>query len=148
MAGSTGRSRNGAITGINVTPLVDITLVLLIVFMVTAKLIVGQKAITVDLPKAKTGSEVQEVLSVVLMASEGMHVNGERVPENDDGLVAIARAAVTKTPELRAVVKADGTVSHARVMHALDQLRVAGIAKVAFGVSPVLTTGGAGVEKP
>lgn len=46
------RGRNNAITGINVTPLVDITLVLLIVFMVTAKLIVNHSALTVDLPKA------------------------------------------------------------------------------------------------
>lgn len=137
MAGSTGRARNGAITGINVTPLVDITLVLLIVFMVTAKLVVGQKAITVDLPKAKTGSEVQEVLSVVLVAPEGMQVNGKPIVENDDALVALGRAALQQTPDVRAVVKADGAVPHARVMHALDQLRTAGIAKVAFGVSPV-----------
>lgn len=143
MASTTGRSRNGTITGINVTPLVDITLVLLIVFMVTAKLIVGQKAITVDLPHAKTGAEVQEVLSVVLVAPEGMQVNGEAVSESEDALVALARAAAEKTPDLRAVVKADGNVPHARVMHALDQLRLAGIAKVAFGVSPVPNASGA-----
>lgn len=143
MAGGTGRARSGAITGINVTPLVDITLVLLIVFMVTAKLIVGQKAIPVDLPKAKTGSEVQEVLSVVLIAPDGMQVNGQVVPENDSALASLANGAVRKTPDLRAVVKADGNVPHSRVMHALDQLRVAGIAKVAFGVSPVPTSRGA-----
>jgi len=139
MGGNTGRTTRGAITGINVTPLVDITLVLLIVFMVTAKLIVGQqqKAITVDLPKAKTGSDVvQEVLSIVLIAPTGMQVNGQTISESDDAaFVAMARSALTRNADLRAVVKADGAVSHARVMHVLDQLRVAGIAKIAFGVS-------------
>lgn len=148
MAGGAGRSRTGAITGINVTPLVDITLVLLIVFMVTAKLIVSQNAISVDLPKAKTGEGVQDVLSVVLVAPEGMQVNGQMVSENDDALVGLARAAAAKAPDLRAVVKADGTVAHSRVMHALDQLRVAGIAKIAFGVSPVPASSGASATKP
>jgi phytoene dehydrogenase-like protein len=54
-AGSSTRAPGGAITGINVTPLVDITLVLLIVFMVTAKLIVRRQALPVDLPKAASG---------------------------------------------------------------------------------------------
>jgi biopolymer transport protein ExbD len=59
MAATTSRGRSGAITGINVTPLVDITLVLLIVFMVTAKLIVNNKGLPIDLPKAATGGEVR-----------------------------------------------------------------------------------------
>jgi biopolymer transport protein ExbD len=133
---STSRARNGAITGINVTPLVDITLVLLIVFMVTAKLIVGQKAISVDLPKAQTGGEVQEVFSVVLVAPTGIQVNGKTLPD-DDALQNEANLAAKNTKDLRAVVKADGAVPHARVMHALDQIRAAGIGKVAFGVVPM-----------
>ena len=136
MAGGTARGRDGAITGINVTPLVDITLVLLIVFMVTAKLIVGQKAIPVELPKANTGSDVQEVLSVVLIAPEGMQVNGQVISEDGDALALRAKSAMKTNPDVRAVIKADGTVAHARVIHALDHLRAAGIAKVAFGVSP------------
>jgi biopolymer transport protein ExbD len=51
------------ITAINVTPLVDVTLVLLIIFMVTAKLITGQ-GIPLDLPKAKTAGATQTVLNV------------------------------------------------------------------------------------
>lgn len=135
MAGGSDRSARAAITGINVTPLVDITLVLLIVFMVTAKLIVGQRAISVDLPKARTGTEVQEVFSVVIYAPDRVEVNGVAV-QTDDQLASLARAAVTRSADLRAVVKADGAVPHSRVMHALDQLRLAGVAKVAFGVSP------------
>jgi biopolymer transport protein ExbD len=143
MGASASRARNGAITGINVTPLVDITLVLLIVFMVTAKLIVGQKAITVDLPKAQTGGEVQEVFSVVLVAPSGIQVNGQTLPD-DDALLASASAAAKNAKDLRAVVKADGAVPHARVMHALDQIRSAGISKVAFGVVPLPAASGQG----
>jgi biopolymer transport protein ExbD len=68
MAAASSRSSNGAITGINVTPLVDITLVLLIIFMVTAKLVVRRDAMTLDLPKATTGAEVQEIFSVAILA--------------------------------------------------------------------------------
>ena len=51
------RGGGGAITDINVTPLVDITLVLLIIFMVTAPMIVNNPSIKVELPKAATGDE-------------------------------------------------------------------------------------------
>jgi biopolymer transport protein TolR len=135
MGGGTSRSRSGAITGINVTPLVDVTLVLLIVFMVTAKLITGHKSISVDLPKARTGADAQEVFSVVLIMPTGLQVNGD-ILSDDDALLARATVAAKSAPEIRAVVKADGAVPHSRVMHALDQMRLAGISKVAFGVVP------------
>ena len=133
--GATSRGRSGAIVGINVTPLVDITLVLLIIFMVTAKLIVNRQAMSVDLPRAASGKDVQEVLSVVLAASGQTEVNGEAVP-GDEAIGALARTAFAKDKDVRAVLKADATVQHARVMHALDLLRLAGIAKVGFGVVP------------
>ena len=56
------------IVGINVTPLVDITLVLLIIFMVVAKMVVSQ-SVPLDLPKAASGTDVQVVFSVELYAS-------------------------------------------------------------------------------
>jgi biopolymer transport protein ExbD len=133
--GTTARGRGGAITGINVTPLVDITLVLLIIFMVTAKLIVNKDALTVDLPKASTGSEVQDILSIVLAPGEITQINGVAVL-SDDALLVQAKASFAKDKEVRAVLKADGTVPHARVMAVLDLLRRAGISKVAFGVVP------------
>src|SRR5260221_1670354 len=92
MAGNAQRAGIGAITGINVTPLVDIILVLLIVFMVTAKLIVGQHAIPLDLPKAVSGENVQEVFSVSLTAQGATFLNGAAVAD-DDALAGPARAA-------------------------------------------------------
>ena len=140
--GTTSRGRSGAIVGINVTPLVDITLVLLIIFMVTAKLIVNRQALSVDLPKAASGKDVQEILSVVLAATGETEVNGDLMP-NDDAIRARARAAFAKDKDVRAVLKADGAVQHVRVMHALDLLRLAGIAKIGFGVVPPKPTKGA-----
>lgn len=134
MAGFSSSKPNQPITGINVTPLVDITLVLLIIFMVTAKLVVS-RAVPMDLPKAATGGEVQEVFSVSLTASGGTLVDGAPVPD-DSGLLARARDARSRNAELRAVVRADGSVPHQRVMHALDVLRQASVNRIAFAVMP------------
>jgi biopolymer transport protein ExbD len=123
-----------AITGINVTPLVDITLVLLIIFMVTAKIIVSQ-SVPLDLPKAATGTEVQQVFSVILAADGSTYVDSRQVA-NDDAMLPLAREAHGKNPDLRAVIKADSAVPHGRVIHVLDLLKQAQIGKIAFGVQP------------
>ena len=122
------------ITGINVTPLVDIVLVLLIIFMVTAKLIVS-KSVPLDLPKAATGSDIQTVFSVVLAADGTTQVDSKTVP-GDDVILGLAKAAHEKNPELRAVIKADSAVPHGRVIHVLDLLKQAQVGKIAFGVQP------------
>jgi biopolymer transport protein ExbD len=134
MAGFAQNKPSAPITGINVTPLVDITLVLLIIFMVTAKLVVS-RAMPMDLPKAATGGEVQQIFSVSLRADGTTHVDGVLSPADAD-LLGRARSALVQHPELRAVVQADGTVPHSRVMHALDVLRQAGLSRIAFGVQP------------
>lgn len=119
---------------INVTPLVDIVLVLLIIFMVTAKLIVS-KSVPLDLPKAASGSDIQTVFSVVLSAEGITQVDGNTVAD-DDAMFPLAKAAREKNPELRAVIKADSAVPHGRVIHVLDLLKQAQVGKIAFGVSP------------
>lgn len=135
MAMSSQGSDDGVVEGINVTPLVDITLVLLIIFMVTAKIIVSQ-ALPLDLPKAAAGQEVQMVFSVELRANGDMVVDGKKLP-NDDAVLPLAKEAQAKTPDLRAVIRAETTVQHGRVLHSLDLLKRAGITKIAFGVTPV-----------
>ncbi len=133
MAGRADDS-DSEIVGINVTPLVDITLVLLIIFMVTARLI-AQSGLSMDLPKAATGAEVQTVFSVSLAADGRVLVDSTQVA-NDDAIAPLARGAREKNPELRAVIKADSSVNHGRVIHVLDLLKTAGIAKIAFAVTP------------
>jgi biopolymer transport protein ExbD len=135
MAGSTGEDEEGIISGINVTPLVDVTLVLLIIFMVTAKIIVSQ-GLPMDLPKAATGEEVQTVFSVELTADGKTRVDSQIVPGDDD-VSRLAKAAKAKNKDLRAVIRADKKVEHGRVIHVLDLLKRSGVAKIAFAVSPI-----------
>jgi biopolymer transport protein ExbD len=141
-AGSLIRTQSGAITGINVTPLVDVTLVLLIVFMVTAKLIVHRQVVPLDLPKASSGEAVQEIFGVVIGPDGSFQVDGQKLP--DEELLTRARLAVRADREVRAVLQADGRVPHRRVMHALDLLRQADVGKIAFAVVPAATA----VEAP
>jgi len=133
---SGARGQGGVITGINVTPLVDITLVLLIIFIVTARLIVNHKAIELDLPSAASGSDVQEIFSVALTAAGQTEVNGQTVG-SDEELLTRARAARAGQKDLRALIKADGVFPHRRVMRALDLLKQAGVSRIGFGVVPV-----------
>ena len=131
---SSSQSGNGIIAGINVTPLVDITLVLLIIFIVTAKIIVTP-AVPLELPRASQSEELQVVFSVIVPASGPTLVDG--VAANDDQLLTrLAKEALIKDPDVRAVINADGAVPHRRVIHTLDLLKSAGIARVAFGALP------------
>jgi biopolymer transport protein ExbD len=134
MAGSSKNDDDGLIAGINVTPLVDVTLVLLIIFMVTAKIIVSQ-GMPMDLPKAASGEALQTIFSVELSADGRVRVDSEGIA-NDEAIGPLAKDAFHKNKELRAVIRADKKVEHGRVIHVLDLLKRAGIAKIAFAVSP------------
>src|SRR6516162_4550213 len=136
MAGGAAQEADEAITGINVTPLVDITLVLLIIFMVTTKIVLNQ-TVPLDLPKAATGtSDVQVVFSIVLVADGRALVDGKPIA-SDDAILQLARDSQAQHPDVRAVIKADSAVTHGRVIHVLDLLKQAHVNKIAFGVSPV-----------
>jgi biopolymer transport protein ExbD len=136
MAGGASREADDSITGINVTPLVDITLVLLIIFMVTTKIVLNQ-TLPLDLPKAATGtSDVQTVFSILLAADGRTVVDTTEIP-SDEAILGLARTAQTAHPDLRAVIKADSAVTHGRVIHVLDLLKQAHVSKIAFGVTPV-----------
>jgi biopolymer transport protein ExbD len=133
--GSNGGDDDGLIAGINVTPLVDVTLVLLIIFMVTAKIIVSQ-GMPMDLPKAASGEALQTVFSVELLADGRTRVDSDFVP-NDDAVGPKGKTALSKNKDLRAVIRADKKVEHGRVIHVLDLLKKSGISKIAFAVSPL-----------
>lgn len=135
MAGGAYNDGDDGIVGINVTPLVDITLVLLIIFMVTARIIVSQ-SVPLDLPKAATGQDVQVVFAVELHSNGDTVVDQNRIA-NDDGLLPLARDAHARNNDLRTIIKADATVQHGRVIHVLDLLKQAGVTKIAFGVTPI-----------
>jgi biopolymer transport protein TolR len=134
VASASGNDNGGLIQGINVTPLVDVMLVLLVIFVVTAKIIVTP-AVPLDLPHAAHGEEVQVVLSIILPVRGPTLVNGAAVTD-DPGFEARARAAFAGNPDLRAVIQADGEVPHRKVVHLLDELKGVGITRVAFGALP------------
>jgi biopolymer transport protein ExbD len=139
MAGS-NLPRRGIISGINVTPLVDVTLVLLIIFIVTAKFVVTP-AVPLDLPRASQGQDVQVVFSVLLPVDGRILVNGSLVA-NKEALEKRARAALKENPKLRAVIQADGDVPHRQVISILDILKRGGVSRIAFGALPILPTEG------
>ncbi|MET0592494.1 MAG: biopolymer transporter ExbD [Polyangiaceae bacterium] len=132
MASVDNASNEESIVGINVTPLVDITLVLLIVFMVTAKLIVSQ-AIPFDLPKAATGGATQVVFTVSLDEQGKVRADGREMA-GDLELGRAAKDALARDGEIRTVVQASTAVPHGTVVHVLDELRKAGVRRIAFGV--------------
>src|SRR4030081_3858715 len=93
------------ITGINVTPLVDIVLVLLIIFMVTANFIV-RETLEVDLPRAAHGGETLQGLVNVVLDKEGrLFFDGAEVSEEE--LLRRVAEAVRREPQARAVISAD-----------------------------------------
>src|SRR5262245_63660581 len=120
MAGGTqGGGDDDLITSINVTPLVDVVLVLLIILMVTASYIVS-KAIPMDLPHADTGqSDTQpRTLTVSIDQSGQIFLDAERVDRTQ--LRDRVRAYARNNDDARAVIAADGRVTHAQVVQIID----------------------------
>ena len=100
----------------------------------TAKVLISP-ALAMNVPPSAHSIEVQSPLSIEIAADGRVLVSGARV-ENDAAVIAAAKAARVKDPEVRAIIRADGAVPHSRVIRAVDLLKEAGIAKIAFGVAP------------
>ncbi|MCI0671870.1 MAG: biopolymer transporter ExbD [Myxococcaceae bacterium] len=131
MAGSVQDS-DEEISGINVTPLVDVVLVLLIIFMVTANFIV-RETVEVDLPRAANGGETVQGLVNVVMDKDGkLFFDGAEVDEA--GLTERVKVALAKDKETRAIISADQSIDYGRVMHLIDVVKGEGIAKFALNI--------------
>ena len=140
MAGGTMQSSGGGRRGrrggyrpvadINVTPLVDVMLVLLIVFMVTAPLLTV--AVPVDLPKATAQSVKQdkEPLVISIDASGGVYLQESR--SELDVLVAKLKAVTGANPDARIFVRGDKGVPYGRIMEVMGTINAAGYNKVAL----------------
>lgn len=130
---STGSGNGGPIVGINVTPMVDVVLVLLVIMMVSATYIVSQ-SLKVELPK--TGSSdgsVTSPASVTVTASGAYMVNGQAVSEAQ--LRSKLVQAKRENAEVNLVVIADQSARHGRVVRVLDIARGAGVHRFAINVS-------------
>ena len=120
------------IVGINVTPLVDVVLVLLIIFMVTANFIV-RETVEVDLPRAANGGEtVQGLVNVVLDKQGKLFFDGAEVSE--DELRRRVDESLAKDKETRAIISADQTLPYGQVMRLIDVVKGQGIAKFALNI--------------
>ena len=130
--------RRGIIADINVTPLVDIMLVLLIIFMLTANLIAKQ-AIEVELPRAAQSTSVNPTTLAVTLTRDGaLYLNGR--PVTPDGLRAAVRASVASDPKTQAIIAGDKSVSHGRVVWVLDVVKSLGVASFAIQIDPSALT--------
>ena len=129
---ASGDDEDDLISGINVTPLVDVVLVLLIIFMVTATYIV-RASIEVDLPRVAHGGEsVGTLLSIVV--SRGGEVSLDGVPLGEEELVRATREAVARDGDARVVISADRGALHGAVVRVIDLVKGAGATRFAIHV--------------
>ncbi|HEY8270274.1 MAG TPA: biopolymer transporter ExbD [Pseudobdellovibrionaceae bacterium] len=123
---------NEAIADINVVPLVDIILVVLIIFMVTAPMFI-KPTISVNLPKAASGDQTApSKLNIALTADGRINLNGTFVDEAT--VKQKVTDEVTKNPEIQAIISADKDVPHGKVISLLDVVKTAGVKKFAISI--------------
>ena len=125
MRGRRRRRRTRPVAEINVTPFVDVMLVLLIVFMVAAPLLtVG---VDVELPKTAAGalpSEVEEPLTVTLTAEGAIVIQTTETPEAE--FLTRLRAVAQERSDDKVFLRADGSIPYARVMQVMGAMNAAG----------------------
>jgi biopolymer transport protein ExbD len=139
--GSDDEGGDGVFADINITPLTDIFLVLLIIFMVTSSVIVNQGAggaragLKVNLPKGGATADVRPTdadLSVAILADGRLVLGGNVVSEEE--LRAALDETRKKNPDTLVVVQADEGVSHGKVVEVMEWAKNAGLAQLAIGV--------------
>ena len=137
MAASASR-RRGIIAEINVTPLVDIMLVLLIIFMLTAHLIAKQ-AIEIELARSAQSTALPPTtLAIALKADGALFLNDK--PVTAAALRDAIKAAVARDPKTQAIIAGDKRVSHGRVVWVLDTVKALGITQFAIQIDPLAIT--------
>ena len=126
------------VTGVNITPIVDVALVLLVVFLVTSSLIVS-KSIQVEVPRAATGTETSVGLLAFVVTSAGdLYVNGQPARVEDiPGAVTEARRRIDPGQKLSAFVSADVAAPYGRFAEVVDRLRQVGVTDIALDTRPI-----------
>jgi biopolymer transport protein ExbD len=128
---SSGRQRGG-IVGINITPMVDVVLVLLVIMMVSATYIVSQ-SLQVELPKTATSDDSPATVAAVVLSKTGaIQYNGE--PVNEAQLKQKLTDAHAANAEVSLVLSADRDATHGNVVHVIDLAKALGITSFAINV--------------
>ncbi len=136
MAAHLGGDSDELMADINVTPFVDIVLVVLIIFMVTATAIVRQ-AIEIKLPDAATGSTAEDTsLAITIDAKKAWYLDGQ--PVSVEELRVVLRAArVERGDAVVCLLAADHAVPHGEMVRLIDVIKQEGVAKFAINIDPV-----------
>lgn len=117
---------------INVVPLVDVILVVLIIFMVTAPMIM-KPSINVNLPKAGSGDATKPSKLNITIGKDGkLNLDGKMA--DDQEVQAAAAAELKNNPDVQAIISADKEVPHGRVVSVLDIVKGAGVKKFAISI--------------
>ncbi len=120
------------ISAINIIPLVDVVLVLLIIFMVTANFIV-RESIEVQLPRAASGGEsVGVTVNLVLDERGTLYMDGEETSMEAARLAL--RALADRDADAKAIISADKRLSHGRVVEIIDLVKTEGLHKFAINI--------------
>ena len=120
------------LSDINVVPLVDIILVVLIIFMVTAPMFI-KPSINVNLPKAVSGDQTQpSKLNISITADQRLNLNGAFTDEAT--IASKAKMEFEKNPDVQAVISADQSVPHGKVVSILDIVKSSGVKKFAISI--------------
>jgi biopolymer transport protein TolR len=128
-------TRRAPMSEINVTPLVDVMLVLLIIFMITAPLLAS--AVPIDLPESRAKpveTEEQEPVQLSINADDTLYIGDEVVPEAElpARLDAIARANEGEDRPRQIMLRADKGLDYGRVMRVMGELNRAGLTRIAL----------------
>jgi len=140
MAMDIGGAKGGVKSDINVTPLCDVMLVLLIIMMIVAPLL--QQGVNVKLPQASNTidkPEVQGQTVVAIAKDKSMYVNAKPVQESE--MASKISELLENAKEKVVLIKADEEVEYGAVMSAMDQLRQAGIEDIGLITDPKKTAG-------
>ncbi len=134
MSGEAGAGDGGSISGINVTPLVDVMLVLLVIFMVTAPMI--QQGVHVDLPAATAGpvDPDPEALVVSVTSDGSVYLNDTELEVSD--LVVRIAAILEEKPAQVVYVRGDDEASYGKVVGVIAALKRAGISRLGLITKP------------
>lgn len=128
--GGSYQAEDDGVYGINVTPLVDVMLVLLVIFMVTAPAI-ARRGIAFQEPQTTTAGTVDSSLEIIIDESRTIYIGGEELPDLDAVRSKVAGAR-GEDPEVKALITADIRVPHGDVMALVDTIKLAGVRKFAF----------------
>lgn len=124
--------QDDVIAEINVVPLVDVILVVLIIFMVTAPMIM-KPSIGVNLPKAGSGDATKPSKLNISISPDGqIQLDGRTVSESD--ISNVAKEEFGKNPEIQAIISADKDVPHGKVVSILDIVKAAGVKRFAISI--------------